>query len=386
MGAWYVSRRSAATRGTGASDRTAGEERERACLIGLHLVPAVTPHRLYRMLSTFGSASATWSAPAGSLVSVIGDWNAARVIVAGRDMSCVDHVQRSASREGIRILTILDGDYPQGLRPLALPPPVLYLRGDAEDLSPPAIAVVGTRRASGYGKAVARRLAGDLAEAGITVVSGLAAGVDAAAHGAAVAAGGRTVAVLGCGLLHRLPSWQRALAERIASHGALLSEFPLTMSPARWTFPQRNRVLSGISQAVVVVEAPARSGALITAEWALRQGKDVFAVPGNVTSRASAGCNALLRDGALVATSADDVLFAVGVRRIPRAAGRAKDVEELSGTERAVLDQIGLEAVHIDDIIARGGLSPAEAAHILLVLEMKDLISALDGKRFIRTP
>jgi DNA processing protein len=248
------------------------------------------------------------------------------------------------------------------------------------------VAVVGTRRASGYGRAVARRLAGDLADAGLSVVSGLAAGVDTAAHRAAVAHGGTTVAALGCGLRHRLPTWQQDLADLVASHGALISEFPLTMSPERWTFPQRNRILAALARAVVVVEAPARSGALITADWALRLGRDVFAVPGNITSRMSEGCNALLKDGALLLTSIQDLLLALGARRLEDLPHTTRTVSGLSRQERVVYERIGLEAVHIDDIIADSGLSPAEAAHILLVLEMKELVCALEGKRFLRAP
>jgi DNA processing protein len=222
-----------------------------------------------------------------------------------------------------------------------------------------------------------------LAAAGVAVISGLARGIDTEAHEGALDAGGRSLAVLGCGLLHPLPAWQRRLAERIAVAGAILSEFPLWMSPTRWTFPQRNRVLAALSRAVVVVEAPCRSGALITADWALRQGVDLFAVPGNITSERSEGCNQLLRDGALLATSAEDVLLAVGARRIARAPD-ADRVAGLGARERGVYDRIGLEPVHIDDIIADGGLSPAETVHVLLVLEMADLIRELDGKRFVR--
>jgi len=355
---------------------------DRDCLIGLHLNARLTPRRLHRLLSAMGSARAVWQASAGAMASVLGDADAADAVSRSRDPAAALQEQERAARAGVEIVTVLDARYPTSLRSLRDSPAVICVRGDLKVLERACVAIVGTRRASGYGRIVARRMGFELAGAGVAVVSGLARGIDAAAHEGALDATGGTVAVLGSGLLYELPAWQRDLAARIQRGGALISEFPLEMRPTRWSFPQRNRLLSAISKVVVVVEAPLRSGALITADWALRQGKDVFAVPGQVTSARSAGSNELLRDGASLATSAGDVLLAIGARRIERS-----DDEALSGmgaVERAIYEHIDLEPVHIDDIIARGGFTPAEAAHTLLALEMADLIRELPGKRFIR--
>jgi len=382
--AWYEP---AGRRATGAAALWGGAVKassERAALVGLHLIPYLTPTRLERLTRRLGSVGAVWEASERSLGATLGDAGAARRIAAARSEELLERELALASAAGIEIATVLDASYPEALRELPAPPSVLYIRGDRDALGVQAVAVVGTRRATGYGRRIARRVAADLAAAGIVVVSGLAMGIDAAAHRGALATGGTTVAIIGCGLLQRLPSWQSELADAVAASGALVSQFPLEMSPTRWSFPRRNRVLAGLSRAVIVVEAPERSGALITADWALRQGKDVYAVPGNLTSITSVGCNRLIKDGAGLLEGVADVLLGLGMKRVVPCEHAEDALARLGPRERLVYDRIGLDPVHIDAIIAEGDLSPAEAAHILLVLEMADLVSELDGKRFVR--
>lgn len=361
----------------------------REYVIGLNLISELTPRRLAGLLQRFGSAEAIWQAPTEVVAALPELAPAAAKIAASRDEALLDRELERADREGIRIVTFLDPDYPAPLREIETPPAVLYSRGRGSVDAARAIAVVGTRRSSRYGRSVAERLSEDLARSGITVLSGLAVGIDSAAHRGALRGEGATVAVLGSGLLRLYPAANRALAEEVAEHGLLVSEYALDTPPAKWTFPQRNRILSGLSRGVVVVEAPEHSGALITARLALEQGREVFAVPGNVTSAGSVGTNRLIRDGAKLVEEVRDILCEFpDLSCLIRPAGgdRAVRLGALSPTARRVYDLIGLEPIHIDDIIARGEVSPTEAAHALLLLQMENLIEELEGRRYGRTP
>ncbi len=365
-------------------------EEERRYLIGLNLIPEISPRRMGILLSRFPSPRAIWEASVEDLAALPGFSEAAPRIVAQRNEGAIDRELQRAEELKARIVTLLDPEYPPLLREIDDPPPVLYMKGEGEIDSQKALAIVGTRRASGYGKAVAHKLAAELARFGLPVVSGLALGIDTAAHHGALDGGGTTVAVLGAGLGHIYPAENKGLAQRIEKEGGLiLSEFPVSTPPARWTFPQRNRIISGLVRGVVVVEAPERSGALITARLALEQGREVFAVPGQVTSSASRGTNRLIQDGARLVMDVEDILseFADLATLIhpPPAQGAAQE-SHLSPTEQRVYDLIGLEPTHIDDIIAKGKISPTEAAHILLTLQLKNLIQEVEGRRYIRRP
>ncbi len=234
-------------------------------LVGLNLIPELTPRRMAVLLDRFASPEEMWHAPVGAIAALPGFASAADRIAGGRDERALDRELERAKREGIRIVTVLDPEYPVPLREIEAPPTVLYLRGEGSLDTTRTIALVGTRRSSRYGRAVAERLGEDLCRVGLIVVSGLAVGIDAAAHRGALRGGGTTVAVLGSGLLKLYPAGHHSLAREIAQRGLLVSEYPLETPPAKWTFPQRNRVISGLSRGVVVVEAPERSGALITA-------------------------------------------------------------------------------------------------------------------------
>jgi DNA processing protein len=267
--------------------------------------------------------------------------------------------------------------YPALLAELHDPPPRLYLRGGPPELlARPSVAVVGARSCSSYGAQVARDLARELGAAGVVVVSGLARGVDGEAHRGALAGGGLTVAVLGCGIDRDYPRAHSELARRIADSGAIVSEYPPGTEPSPWRFPARNRIVAGLARATVVVEARERSGALITADFALELGREVFAVPGEITSALSAGTNDLIRQGATPLLSADDVLDALGLER-PPPPPRAPD--SLSAGARAALGRLSESTASLDELARASGLGSSAVAVALTELELAGLVTVADG-------
>ena len=362
---------------------------DRELLVGLNLIPQLSPRRANRLFARFDSFRAIWEAPSSKLGQLFGSQVIGEAIASGRDEAAIDAELSTAEEHGIRVVTLVDKDYPALLREIEDPPLVLYVRGDATFDPAKSIAVVGTRRSTRYSTLVAARLSSQLAMKGITVISGLAAGTDAAAHQGALDVGGSTVAVMGCGVDRVYPKRNQELYDRIVEAGTVLSEYPLGTRPAKWTFPQRNRIISGLCRGVVVVQAPERSGALITARLALEQGREVFAVPGNITNRASAGTNRLLKDGATLVVTVDDILEEYpDLQKLKGAPGEATEAKEpkLGEREQRVYDLISLEPVHVDDIIGRADLSPTEASHILLLLQLEGLIEEVEGGRYIRKP
>jgi DNA processing protein len=287
-------------------------------------------------------------------------------------------------RKGITVVAIVDSSYPQLLAQIPAPPPVLYVRGALLPEDDLAIAMVGTRRSTSYGREVAGRIASGLAEAGATIVSGLARGIDAAAHNGAVKAGGRTIAVLGSGVDIIYPSEHQQLAERIIENGALISDYPPGRKPDAPNFPARNRIISGLSLGVVVIEAPNRSGALITVDFAADQGREVFIVPGSVLSENSAGCHRLLRDGARLVTCADDVLedLRIGQRKEHAAVQQALP---LTDAERRLLNHINADPQHIDEIVAAANLPVAEGLALISMLELKGIVRDAGSRHFVRS-
>jgi len=300
------------------------------------------------------------------------------------------------TRLGGEALILTDQRYPALLRETYDPPIVVYCLGDvASAFSQPAVAIVGSRRCSTYGRNVAEKLSRELAERGVTIVSGLARGIDAAAHRGALEGRGLTVGVMGTGLDSVYPKENRKLAARIAEHGALITEFPLATPPASQNFPFRNRVISGLALGVMVVEGAERSGSLITSRLAYEQGRDVFAVPGNITSAKSFGPNYLIKDGAKLVHTWHDVIeelpaemkgAILSAERGEETDNRVRvDAVDLSGEERKVLRLLSTDdAVHIDQLIAKAGLSSGELMGALLKLEMLDWIRQLPGKTFVR--
>lgn len=295
--------------------------------------------------------------------------------------------RRRAEQAGARLLLREDPDYPAQLRTIPAPPPFLFVRGEIRDADALAVALVGTRRATPYGLCVAGQLAGDLAAHGVTVVSGFARGVDTAAHRGALEAGGRTVAVLGSGVDVIYPPENRGLAGRVVEHGALVSQFPMGTPPLAHHFPLRNRTIAGLALGTVVVEAPAESGALITAGHAGELGREVFAVPGNISSAASRGANSLIQDGAKLVQGWEEIVVELpevwrACLTTPRPQAIAGAIPE--GDEARLLALIGEDAVHAAELIERSGLPSGRAAALLVTLELEGWVRRLPGQRYMR--
>lgn len=287
-------------------------------------------------------------------------------------------------------VSIDDERYPPLLREIEDPPPLLFVTGELTGRDQLAVALVGTRKRSGYGEMVTERLSGELVRRGFTVVSGLALGIDTDAHTAVLDAGGRTIGVMACGIDVNYPSRNAALRERIAQSGAVISEFSLGTTPRRDTFPQRNRIISGISLGTVVIEAPAKSGALITARLAGEQGREVFAVPGNITSPISRGCHQLLRDGAVLVETAQDIVEGLGIlleavpEREPEKERRRK-LDDLPADQLQVLEALSHQPRNIDDVAEDCAMPTSQVSSALMLLEVKGLVRRFPGNQFVHT-
>ena len=358
--------------------------------VRLALVSGVGPRHRQDLLGRFGSPAAVLMASSSELQSVsgIGPKIAAR-IVAARDEIDVEAELALSAEHGIDVLTEAEASYPRPLRQIHDPPGVLFRRGAYLAQDELAIAIVGTRHATRYGLAQAERLASSLARVGFTIVSGLARGIDGAAHRGALDAGGRTVAVLGSGLLNIYPPEHAALARDVAASGCILSEAPSRMVPISGAFPQRNRIISGLTVGTIVVEAANRSGALITARHAYEQGREVFAVPGPIDSRLSHGCHSLIKDGAKLVESIDDVLAELGplAEKIERGDGSvvAQPAELLlNEIEQQVLQAIDSQPTSFDAIAATCELPIHRVLSTVSVLEMRRLIHRASGTQVVR--
>ena len=361
-------------------------------LLRLALIPGVGPGRLLGLVRHFGSADRVLGASAAELN---------RVPRCGREMvrrlqsasapvarERTRAVLRGMERVGAFALTLDDPDYPVGFRQLADPPFLVFAAGRPEMLQAAGVAVVGTREPTAYGRAAAASLAGDLARAGLAVVSGMARGIDAAAHAGALDAGGGTVGVLGNGIDQVYPSENRTLYERVRSGGALVTEFPPGERPRPGNFPRRNRLIAALAQGVLVVEMGERSGAQHTVNYALEQGKDVFAVPGPIGAVTSAGTNQLLKDGARMVTSVGDILDELGGvgHSVPVAAppAAARPPEGLAPYEERVWEVLGAAPLHVDQIAAAAALPTSAVLSALLGLELHGAAESLPGKQFRR--
>ena len=307
----------------------------------------------------------------------------AEQIAGFSDWAAVEGELAALTKLGARLVTRTDPEYPERLAQIHDPPPFLYVQGHFAPEDRLAIAIVGARSASRYGRDVARSLARDLAGCGLSVVSGLARGVDAQAHGAALEAGGRTIAVLGSGLDVIYPREHRALAHRMAEHGAVVSEFALGSEPLAHNFPHRNRVISGLSLGTVVVEASEKSGSLITARCALEQGREVFAVPGPITARSSRGPHGLLKDGAKLVEGIEDILSEVAPAVLhaarPESDAPPAAVAQLAPEAAALFDLVSDEAVHVDALVTQSKMETARVLELLLDMELKGVVVQLPG-------
>jgi DNA processing protein len=358
--------------------------------VRLSLVSGVGPLLRKALLDEFGTASAALAAAPTDLRRVPGIGSElARRIAAAKDEIDVQAELDLCAAHGIRILTDHDDDYPRALREIHDPPAVLFVRGQILPQDALSVAVVGARHATHYGIAQAERLAGSLARAGLTITSGLARGIDAAAHRGALTAGGRTLAVLGSGLLNMYPPEHADLAEQVVAAGALISEAAPGSPPLAAAFPQRNRIITGLSLGVLVVEASTHSGALISARHAMEQGREVFAVPGQIDNRMARGCHRLIRDGAKLVETADDVLEELGPLVAPTQDAAGAEVHHpaellLNNVEQQVLSAVASEPTTIDDVVAECGLPIARVLSTISVLEMRHLVRRLSGNTLIR--
>lgn len=353
----------------------------RDLLIALSLLPFLTPARTRLLRQSFVPLDSACDAPARLLADLL-RLTPAQVEEVKNPLTPTARRRVAALRE--TVVTLADSDYPPLLREIVDPPLALHVRGDVSSLSSTMIAIVGSRRASPYAINVAERLAGELAREGLVVVSGLARGVDAAAHAATMAAGRETVAVLGTGIDLVYPRSHTRLARQIETCGALISEFPPETPPRAENFPMRNRVISGLSVGVVVVEATGRSGSLITARMAAEQGRDVFAVPGSIFAAGSEGTHRLIQSGAKLVHDAADVLEEIQPGyNAPKECAPAAPMQ---GERSLVLSRLTLdEAVSVDDLASSLGSTPADVSQSLLELELEGWIRALPGARYVRT-
>ena len=350
--------------------------------VGFSLVKGIGAVRLKGLLDYFGDAKTAWLAPGFDLVSAgLGPKLAERVVQARKGVN-LDEYMAQVAKNNIHVLTWDDADYPVHLKEIDQPPPVLYVRGELSAEDAWSVGIVGTRSVTAYGRQVAEELATVLAQNGVTVVSGLARGVDAIAHQAALKAGGRTLAVLGSGVDRIYPPEHRQLAEKLSLQGAIISDYAPGTPPDSSNFPPRNRIISGLSMAVVVVEAGDISGALITAEFAVDQGRDVFAVPGSVYAPQSKGTNHLIANGARVLLQPSDVLKALDLtRNVERR--EIRRAVPADATEAAVLAFLGMEPIHVDEIRARLDLPIEKISAALTMMELKGMVRQMGGMNYV---
>ena len=360
-------------------------------LLRLTMVAGVGPKTCQTLLERFGSAGRVLDAPESSLRDVpgVGPKVAQKVARARQEVDAEAELEL-CRRMGVRLVAQGDDGYPPPLGEIPDPPSLLYIRGSIEPADQLAIALVGSRKCTPYGLRIAEKLATSLARVGLTVVSGLARGIDAAAHRGALLGGGRTLAVMANGLAEVYPPEHEQLALEVIASGALISESPMGQSPIAGLFPQRNRIISGLCLGVVVVEATPRSGSLSTAKHATDQNREVFAVPGPVDSLSSRGCHYLIRDGARLVETVDDILEELGplvreVKASPEEPAIRHPAElSLSDQERTLLGKLDDRPVSVDELIVGSGLTASQVMATLSVLEMRRLVRRLPGPRFVR--
>lgn len=350
--------------------------------IGFNLIKGIGAVRLQGLIAYFGDLESAWAADPAELAEAGLGAKVIERILAARETIHLDQVWEKIESQGIKILTWGDEAYPARLKEIDQPPPVLYIRGEylPDDLF--AVAVVGTRKITPYGRQVTEEIASFLAGSGITVISGLARGVDAVAHHAALKAGGRTIGVLGSGVDKIYPPEHRALAEQMIARGALISDYAVGTPPDASNFPPRNRIISGLSLAVVVVEAAETSGALITAEFAAAQGREVFAVPGSIFAPQSKGTNRLIQKGAQLLLTPADLMQALDLTRIG-AQKTARKLLPADDVEARVLEVLAGEPLHVDEIRNQADLPIEKISAALALMELKGMVRQVGGMNYV---
>jgi DNA processing protein len=357
-------------------------------LLQLSSVPRIGSQKIRQLVAHFKTPENVFHATARELIAVPGiDKKLAANILHHTDSEkFADDQLKRLNKLGGRIITVWDKEYPDLLRKIYDPPAFLFILGKFKDLDSRAIALVGTRRPTPYGHTVAENITRDLAQHSITIVSGLARGIDTIVHSTALSCGTRTIAVIGSGLDVPYPPENKKLLNHIADHGAIVSEFPMGTKPDASNFPRRNRIISGLTLGTVVIESAEDGGALITATTALDQDREVFAVPGNITEKRSAGSNKLIRDGrAKLIMCVDDIFAELRLQlHLPLDEPRAKSAIELTRSEQALLDLLNAQPLHIDLLAEQAGSSTSDVLVTLLSLEFKGVVRQLPGKLFIR--
>ena len=350
--------------------------------IGFNLIKGIGAVRMQGLVSYFGNLESAWNAAPTELANAgLGLKVIERVVQAHNEVD-LEKVWEKIGRQGIKILTWQDESYPQRLKEIDQPPPVLYIRGEylPDDLF--AVAIVGTRRVTHYGRQITEELSAFLAANGLTVISGLARGVDAIAHQATLKAGGRTIGVLGSGVDKIYPPEHRGLAEQMMERGAIISDYAPGTPPDASNFPPRNRIISGLSLAVVVVEAGETSGALITAEFAAEQGREIFAVPGSILAPQSKGTNKLIQNGALPLLSVNDLMQTLDITRV----GEHKAIRKImpsDAIEAKLLTVLSNEPLHVDEIRNQADLPIEKVSASLALMELKGMVRQVGGMNYV---
>jgi DNA processing protein len=350
--------------------------------LGFNLVKGVGPAKIQALLDYFDTLASAWNATELQLQKIGFDQRAIHSLVEARSRLDLDQCLARVQAAGISLVTWESTAYPAYLREIPNAPPLLYVQGTLQEIDRWAVAVVGTRRLTSYGRQVTRTLVTGLVRSHVTIISGLARGIDAVAHKTALEMGGRTIAVLGSGVDTIYPAEHRPLARQIAEgHGAVLSEYGLGVEPEAKNFPPRNRLISGLSLGVIVVEAGQRSGALITANFALEQDREVFAVPGNITSPASKGPNRLIQQGAKLVSSVDDVLEELNLRMVVEHTAVQMALPD-SAEEVALMGCLSAQPVHVDELSRATGLPSSLVSSTLTLMELKGMVQQVGGMNY----
>jgi len=350
--------------------------------VGFSMIPRIGRVKISQLESYFGNLEHAWQANPADLKQAGLDSSSVNAIAHWRPRISLDEEMEKLARYGIKVLTFRDPDYPSRLKEIYDYPPILYVRGSFLPQDEWCLAVVGTRRATVYGRQVTEEIVADLARSKITIVSGLAKGIDSIAHHSALEAGGRTIAVFASGLDTVYPAENVSLARTIIQQGALISEYPLGTRPKADNFPRRNRIMSGLSLGVLVVEADETSGAMITAHLALEQNREVFAVPGSILSPASRGTNHLIQEGAKLVRDYTDILEELNLTAVAQQM-EIKEVIPASNTEALLLRQLSAEPTHIDEVCRSSGLPIAEVSSTLAMMELKGLVKQVGTMNYV---
>jgi len=343
------------------------------------------PVKFQKLKNYFPSMAAAFTAEFRELVRAGIDEKTAEEFIIFRHQIEPDRLLENLNKEEVKILTIDDAKYPKLLKQIYDPPLLIYYRGDPEAFSDFSLAIVGTRKFTSYGQQVTERIVGELVAYGLTVVSGLALGIDTLAHTAAIEAGGKTVAVLGCGLDQQsiYPAQNRYLSDKIQDHGGIIiSEYPLNTMPLRYHFPQRNRLISGLSLGTLVIEAGEKSGSIITAMHALEQNRDVFAIPGNIYSAYSAGTNSIIKLGAKLVSGAKDIVESLNLSKAVAYTKNKKIIPE-SAEEELILSKLNYEPIYVDELVRLTKLDASIINSTLTIMEMKGQVKNLGGMQYV---